>query len=78
MSPPPFVPARILVDLLNLNVAPLAVYQMLKAMCAGQRLASEPQDPLPTSGLPETRGQSWGSGSLAQAAAAAGLTGEEG
>ncbi|XP_040859745.1 mitotic-spindle organizing protein 2B isoform X2 [Ochotona curzoniae] len=46
---------KILVDLLNLNVAPLAVYQMLKAMCAGQRLASEPQDPLPTSGLPETR-----------------------
>ncbi|XP_058512553.1 mitotic-spindle organizing protein 2B isoform X2 [Ochotona princeps] len=47
---------KILVDLLNLNVAPLAVYQMLKAMCAGQRLASEPQDPLPTSGMPETRG----------------------
>ncbi|XP_058512552.1 mitotic-spindle organizing protein 2B isoform X1 [Ochotona princeps] len=46
---------KILVDLLNLNVAPLAVYQMLKAMCAGQRLASEPQDPLPTSGMPETR-----------------------
>ncbi|XP_040859746.1 mitotic-spindle organizing protein 2B isoform X3 [Ochotona curzoniae] len=58
---------KILVDLLNLNVAPLAVYQMLKAMCAGQRLASEPQDPLPTSGLPETRGQSWGSGSLGSA-----------
>lgn len=35
---------RILVDLLNLNVAPLAVFQMLKSMCAGQRLASDPQD----------------------------------
>uniref|UniRef100_A0A673V402 Mitotic spindle organizing protein 2B n=2 Tax=Suricata suricatta TaxID=37032 RepID=A0A673V402_SURSU len=50
---------KILVDLLKLNVAPLAVYQMLKSMCAGQRLASEPQDPvavsLPTSSVPETR-----------------------
>ena len=49
-------------DLLKLNVAPLAVFQMLKSMCAGQRLASEPQDPaaapLPTPGVPETRGQS--------------------
>ncbi|KAM5262816.1 mitotic-spindle organizing protein 2B-like [Ctenodactylus gundi] len=50
---------KILVDLLNLNVAPLAVFQMLKAMCAGQRLASDPQDPaavsLPTSSVPESR-----------------------
>uniref|UniRef100_A0A8C9GVJ8 MZT2A protein n=1 Tax=Piliocolobus tephrosceles TaxID=591936 RepID=A0A8C9GVJ8_9PRIM len=50
---------KILVDLLKLNVAPLAVFQMLKSMCAGQRLASEPQDPaavsLPTSTVPETR-----------------------
>ncbi|XP_036209543.1 mitotic-spindle organizing protein 2B isoform X3 [Myotis myotis] len=50
---------KILVDLLKLNVAPLAVFQMLKSMCAGQRLASEPQDPaavsLPTSNVPETR-----------------------
>nr|XP_054535706.1 uncharacterized protein LOC749210 isoform X1 [Pan troglodytes] len=34
--------------------------KMLKSMCAGQRLASEPQDPaavsLPTSSVPETRG----------------------
>uniref|UniRef100_A0A8C9PJY0 Mitotic-spindle organizing protein 2B n=1 Tax=Spermophilus dauricus TaxID=99837 RepID=A0A8C9PJY0_SPEDA len=56
---------KILVDLLNLNVAPLAVFQMLKSMCAGQRLASDPQDPLalslPTSGVSETRGQSPGS-----------------
>lgn len=54
--------ARILVDLLKLNVAPLAVFQMLKSMCAGQRLASDPQDPaavsLPISSVPETRGQS--------------------
>ncbi|KAK2109280.1 hypothetical protein P7K49_014445 [Saguinus oedipus] len=53
---------KILVDLLKLNVAPLAVFQMLKSMCAGQRLASEPQDPaalsLSTSSVPETRGQS--------------------
>ncbi|XP_024413282.2 mitotic-spindle organizing protein 2B isoform X2 [Desmodus rotundus] len=50
---------KILVDLLKLNVAPLAVFQMLKSMCAGQRLASEPQDSAavspPTSSMPETR-----------------------
>ncbi|XP_019487601.1 PREDICTED: mitotic-spindle organizing protein 2B isoform X1 [Hipposideros armiger] len=50
---------KILVDLLKLNVAPLAVFQMLKSMCAGQRLANEPQDPgavsLPTSSVQETR-----------------------
>ncbi|XP_020016316.1 mitotic-spindle organizing protein 2B isoform X1 [Castor canadensis] len=50
---------KILVDLLNLNVAPIAVFQMLKSMCAGQRLASDSQDPaavsLPTSNMPETR-----------------------
>ncbi|XP_022351707.1 mitotic-spindle organizing protein 2B isoform X1 [Enhydra lutris kenyoni] len=50
---------KILVDLLKLNVAPLAVFQMLKSMCAGQRLAGETQDPisvsLPTSSVPETR-----------------------
>ncbi|KAG8521945.1 LOW QUALITY PROTEIN: Mitotic-spindle organizing protein 2B, partial [Galemys pyrenaicus] len=60
---------KILVDLLKLNVAPLAVFQMLKSMCAGQRLASEAQDPvamtLPTSSLPEIRGQSWAWCSLA-------------
>ncbi|XP_069353314.1 mitotic-spindle organizing protein 2B isoform X1 [Eulemur rufifrons] len=50
---------KILVDLLKLNVAPLAVFQMLKSMCAGQRLASEPQDPaavsLPAASVSETR-----------------------
>ncbi|XP_059732165.1 mitotic-spindle organizing protein 2 isoform X2 [Bos taurus] len=51
---------KILVDLLKLNVAPLAVFQMLKSMCAGQRVASDSQDPtaapLPTPSVPETRG----------------------
>uniref|UniRef100_A0A8C6HCS9 Mitotic spindle organizing protein 2 n=1 Tax=Mus spicilegus TaxID=10103 RepID=A0A8C6HCS9_MUSSI len=50
---------KILVDLLNLNVAPLAVFQMLKSMCAGQRLASDPQDSVPISlstSTSETRG----------------------
>lgn len=59
---------KILVDLLKLNVAPLAVFQMLKSMCAGQRLASEPQDPaavsLPTSSVPETRGRNKSSTAL--------------
>ncbi|XP_048411973.1 mitotic-spindle organizing protein 2 isoform X1 [Stegostoma tigrinum] len=30
---------KIIVDLLKMNVAPLAVFQMLKAMCAGHRIA---------------------------------------
>ncbi|KAE8635426.1 hypothetical protein XENTR_v10002616 [Xenopus tropicalis] len=30
---------KILVDLLKMNVAPLAVFQMLKSMCAGHRIA---------------------------------------
>ena len=49
-------------DLLKLNVAPLAVFQMLKSMRAGQRVASDSQDPtavpLPAPSVPETRGQS--------------------
>lgn len=54
---------KILVDLLNLNVAPLAVFQMLKSMCAGQRLASDPQDSVPISlstSTSETRGRNRG------------------
>ncbi|XP_008067019.1 mitotic-spindle organizing protein 2B isoform X2 [Carlito syrichta] len=73
---------KILVDLLKLNVAPLAVFQMLKSMCAGQRLASEPQDPvavsLPTSSMPETRGRNKGSTALSGAAALAERGGREG
>ncbi|XP_048725052.1 mitotic-spindle organizing protein 2B isoform X1 [Caretta caretta] len=42
---------RLLLDLLRMNVAPLAVFQMLKSMCAGQRLA--PSGPAETG--PETR-----------------------
>uniref|UniRef100_A0A2I3RST3 Mitotic spindle organizing protein 2A n=1 Tax=Pan troglodytes TaxID=9598 RepID=A0A2I3RST3_PANTR len=72
----------ILVDLLKLNVAPLAVFQMLKSMCAGQRLASEPQDPaavsLPTSSVPETRGRNKGSAALGGALALAERSSREG
>ncbi|XP_077188412.1 mitotic-spindle organizing protein 2B-like isoform X1 [Paroedura picta] len=32
---------KILLDLLRMNVAPTAVFQMLRSMCAGQRLAAE-------------------------------------
>ncbi|XP_065417023.1 mitotic-spindle organizing protein 2-like [Chrysemys picta bellii] len=44
---------RLLLDLLRMNVAPLAVFQMLKSLCAGQRPA--PSGPAETA--PETRGQ---------------------
>uniref|UniRef100_A0A8D0MPL3 Mitotic-spindle organizing protein 2B n=1 Tax=Sus scrofa TaxID=9823 RepID=A0A8D0MPL3_PIG len=74
--------SRILVDLLKLNVAPLAVFQMLKSMCAGQRLASEPQDPvavpLPTTSVPETRGRNRGSSALGGGPALAERSGREG
>ncbi|XP_074255885.1 mitotic-spindle organizing protein 2B isoform X3 [Saimiri boliviensis] len=73
---------KILVDLLKLNVAPLAVFQMLKSMCAGQRLANEPQDPaavsLPTSSEPETRGRNKGSTALRGALALAEHSSREG
>ncbi|XP_047618019.1 mitotic-spindle organizing protein 2B isoform X2 [Phacochoerus africanus] len=73
---------KILVDLLKLNVAPLAVFQMLKSMCAGQRLASEPQDPvavpLPTTSVPETRGRNRGSSALGGGPALAERSGREG
>ncbi|EHB14902.1 Protein FAM128A [Heterocephalus glaber] len=72
----------ILVDLLNLNVAPLAVFQMLKSMCAGQRLASDPQDPaavsLPSSSVPETRGRNRGGPSLSGAPTLAERSSREG
>ncbi|XP_004400549.1 PREDICTED: mitotic-spindle organizing protein 2B isoform X2 [Odobenus rosmarus divergens] len=73
---------KILVDLLKLNVAPLAVFQMLKSMCAGQRLAGEAQDPaavsLPTSSVPETRGRNKGSMALSGGPALAERGGREG
>lgn len=56
---------KILVDLLNLNVAPLAVFQILKSMCAGQRLTSDPQDSVPVSlSTSETRGRNRGGPTL--------------
>uniref|UniRef100_A0A2I3TWE4 Mitotic spindle organizing protein 2B n=1 Tax=Pan troglodytes TaxID=9598 RepID=A0A2I3TWE4_PANTR len=74
---------KILVDLLKLNVAPLAVFQMLKSMCAGQRLASEPQDPaavsLPTSSVQtEVRAGNKGSAALGGALALAERSSREG
>nr|XP_033812819.1 mitotic-spindle organizing protein 2B isoform X1 [Geotrypetes seraphini] len=49
---------KILVDLLKMNVAPLAVFQMLKSMCAGHRLAdttSETSTAAPPVTLSDTR-----------------------
>ncbi|XP_028904461.1 mitotic-spindle organizing protein 2-like isoform X1 [Ornithorhynchus anatinus] len=61
---------KILVDLLKLNVAPLAVFQMLRSMCAGQRLQPEgprPEGaapPGPPAAHPETRGRNRSGGVL--------------
>uniref|UniRef100_A0A8D0L5X0 Uncharacterized protein n=1 Tax=Sphenodon punctatus TaxID=8508 RepID=A0A8D0L5X0_SPHPU len=63
---------KILLDLLRMNVAPLAVFQMLRSMCAGQRLATENMTPAVVStAAVETRGRnknsSAGSGTQALA-----------
>ncbi|XP_069470169.1 mitotic-spindle organizing protein 2B-like isoform X2 [Ambystoma mexicanum] len=63
---------RILLDLLKMNVAPLAVFQMLKSMCAGHRAAeatsTESHSTMVPANLPEARGRnkphSSGSGAL--------------
>ncbi|KAI5612891.1 mitotic-spindle organizing protein 2 isoform 1, partial [Silurus asotus] len=51
---------KIIVDLLKMNVAPLAVFQTLKAMCAGQKI-SDTIGPDPSTAT-EARGQSSASG----------------
>lgn len=43
MLPVPALYRRVLLDLLRMNVAPLAVFQVLKSMCAGQRLPPGPE-----------------------------------
>ncbi|XP_040979262.1 mitotic-spindle organizing protein 2-like isoform X2 [Aquila chrysaetos chrysaetos] len=50
---------RVLLDLLRMNVAPLAVFQVLKSMCAGQRLPPGPEAGPPAAPAPlpaDTRG----------------------
>ncbi|XP_025924213.1 mitotic-spindle organizing protein 2B-like [Apteryx rowi] len=46
---------KVLLDLLRMNVAPLAVFQMLKSMCAGQRLPAAHQQAAGASPAPEKR-----------------------
>ncbi|NWH57354.1 MZT2A protein, partial [Geococcyx californianus] len=49
---------RVLLDLLRMNVAPLAVFQVLKSMCAGQRLPPPHEGPSATAPLPaDSRGR---------------------
>ncbi|KAM4660163.1 mitotic-spindle organizing protein 2-like isoform 1-T1 [Amazona ochrocephala] len=43
---------RVLLDLLRMNVAPLAVFQVLKSMCAGQRLPPGPEGAPPAAPAP--------------------------
>ncbi|XP_064833643.1 mitotic-spindle organizing protein 2 isoform X2 [Oncorhynchus masou masou] len=45
---------KIIVDLLKMNVAPLAVFQTLKAMCAGQRIADTSMGDSSTASYPNT------------------------
>ncbi|XP_041325055.1 mitotic-spindle organizing protein 2B-like [Pyrgilauda ruficollis] len=58
---------RVLLDLLRMNVAPLAVFQVLKSMCAGQRLPpaaeSGPAAPAPIGPLRRNKTSSAVSGS---------------
>ncbi|XP_073532539.1 mitotic-spindle organizing protein 2B isoform X1 [Phyllobates terribilis] len=51
---------KIIVDLLKMNVAPLAVFQMLKSMCAGHRLTDPATEAHSSPGLmahSDTRGR---------------------
>ncbi|KAM8804461.1 mitotic-spindle organizing protein 2B-like [Eudromia elegans] len=49
---------KVLLDLLRMNVAPLAVFQMLKSMCAGQRLPAGAEGGPAAAPLPaDTRGR---------------------
>lgn len=55
-------PRRVLLDLLRMNVAPLAVFQVLKSMCAGQRLAPAAETGPAAAPAPlaaDTRGRQW-------------------
>lgn len=48
---------KVLLDLLRMNVAPLAVFQVLKSMCAGQRLPAASESAAPAAPLPDSRGR---------------------
>ncbi|XP_035422654.1 uncharacterized protein LOC118258148 isoform X1 [Cygnus atratus] len=43
---------KVLLDLLRMNVAPLAVFQVLKSMCAGQRLPAGNESGAPAAPVP--------------------------
>ncbi|NXC38557.1 MZT2A protein, partial [Penelope pileata] len=43
---------RVLLDLLRMNVAPLAVFQVLRSMCAGQRLPTAAESASPAAPAP--------------------------
>ncbi|XP_069470168.1 mitotic-spindle organizing protein 2B-like isoform X1 [Ambystoma mexicanum] len=61
---------RILLDLLKMNVAPLAVFQMLKSMCAGHRAAeatsTESHSTMVPANLPEARAIVFGPAKLSK------------
>ncbi|XP_048811856.1 mitotic-spindle organizing protein 2B-like [Lagopus muta] len=48
---------KVLLDLLRMNVAPLAVFQVLKSMCAGQRLPAGPESAPPAAPPADSRGR---------------------
>ncbi|XP_075424144.1 mitotic-spindle organizing protein 2B-like [Ascaphus truei] len=55
---------KILVDLLKMNVAPLAVFQMLKSMCAGHRLTDSASAEINTSTIPPSHSDARGRNKL--------------
>ncbi|NWH70598.1 MZT2A protein, partial [Piaya cayana] len=50
---------RVLLDLLRMNVAPLAVFQVLKSMCAGQRLPQGHEGPPAPAPVPTDSRGGW-------------------
>ncbi|XP_054244075.1 mitotic-spindle organizing protein 2B-like [Indicator indicator] len=71
---------RVVLDLLRMNVAPLAVFQVLKSMCAGQRLPPAPEaGPVAPAPLPaDTRGRNKSNSGASGSQALAERSGREG
>ncbi|NXP41485.1 MZT2A protein, partial [Leiothrix lutea] len=73
---------RVLLDLLRMNVAPLAVFQVLKSMCAGQRLPPGPEGgpaaPAPMPIPADTRGRNKSSSAVSGSQLVGERSGREG
>uniref|UniRef100_A0A8C2SK92 Mitotic-spindle organizing protein 2-like n=2 Tax=Coturnix japonica TaxID=93934 RepID=A0A8C2SK92_COTJA len=61
-----------------MNVAPLAVFQVLKSMCAGQRLPAASESAAPAAPLPDSRGRNKSSSAVSGTQVLVERSGQEG